>query len=124
MLNLKNLNNLFSDVLKWNIDSIKVVDNIVYFVQFDQPGYNITKEEKISIHELIHIVKLWIISNDICVTSGNGLLKNNGFFCSIDGFVPIEEHIFEADTEYESILNAALFVFEQKYITSKRKLSS
>jgi hypothetical protein len=105
---------LFSEILKWNIDSIRIVDNIVYFVQFGDSGYDIIRESQKNIYELSHIVKDWLISNNLCVTSGNGLLKNDGFFCSIDGFVPIEEYIFKADTEYEAIFKAALFVFENK----------
>lgn len=63
-------------------------------------------EEFINIHELANKCKEWLITKDLCVISGNGNLKNQGYFCSIDGFVPTEELVFLAESEVEAIIKA------------------
>ena len=114
-MNLK----LFNEVMCSNLKDISVFDDCVIWdlgINLDENGMYLFKygdrNTIIEIEVLMVKCKIWAIANNICISSGNGMLKNDGFYCSVDGFMPIEEYIAYADTEHEAVFDACNYLLK------------
>lgn len=74
-------------------------------------GRNVYKV--LNIDTVAKYCKNWLIENQMCVSSGNGMLKDKGYYCSVDGFMPTDEHIEYGQTEHEAIFKACEWILKE-----------